>query len=42
VTRSTAAKFKGSVTWALTLKAGKYTFGSLRNAKLRRSVSVSA
>jgi hypothetical protein len=41
-TRSTAAKFKGSVTWTLTLQAGKYTFGSLRNAKLRRSVSVSA
>lgn len=42
VTRSTSAKFKGSVTWAVTLKAGKYTFGSLRNAKLRRTFTVSS
>jgi hypothetical protein len=42
VTRSTAVKFKGSVTWTVTLKAGKYTFGSLRNPKLRRSFTVSS
>ena len=42
VTRSTSAKFKGSVTWVLTLKAGKYTFGSLRNPKLRRTFTVSS
>ena len=42
VTRSTSAKFKGSVTWAVTLKAGKYTFGSLRNPKLRRSFTISS
>ena len=41
VTRSTGVKFKGSLTWALTLKAGKYTFGSLRNPKLRRSFTIS-
>jgi hypothetical protein len=42
VTKSTSVKFKGSVTWALTLKAGKYTFGSLRNPKLRRSFTISS
>jgi hypothetical protein len=42
VTRSTGAKFKGSATWSLTLKAGKYTFGSLRNPKLRRSFTIAA
>jgi len=42
VTRSTSAKFKGSVTWAVTLKPGKYTFGSLRNPKLRRTFTVSS
>lgn len=39
--RSTGVKFKGSVTWALMLKPGKYTFGSLRNPKLRRSFTIS-
>jgi hypothetical protein len=42
LTRSTGAKFKGTVTWAVSLKAGKYTFGSLRNPKLRRSFTVSS
>jgi plastocyanin len=42
LTRSTSAKFKGSVTWAVTLKAGKYTFGSLRNPELRRTFTVSS
>jgi hypothetical protein len=42
VTRSTSAKFKGSVTWPVNLKAGKYTFGSLRNPKLRRTFTVSS
>jgi hypothetical protein len=42
LTRSTSAKFKGTVTWAVTLKAGKYTFGSLRNPKLRRTFTVSS
>ena len=42
VTRSTGVKFKGSLTWALTLKAGKYTFGSLRHPKLRRSFTISS
>jgi hypothetical protein len=42
ITRATGVTFKGSVTWAVTLKAGKYSFGSLRNAKHRRSVTISA
>ena len=42
LTRSTTAKFTGSVTWTVTLKAGKYTFGSLRNPKLRRSFTISS
>jgi len=42
LTRSTSAKFKGSVTWAVTLKPGKYAFGSLRNPKLRRTFTVSS
>jgi plastocyanin len=42
LTRSTSAKFKGTVTWAVTLKAGRYTFGSLRNPKLRRTFTVSS
>jgi hypothetical protein len=42
LTRSTSAKFRGSVTWTVTLKAGKYTFGSLRNPKLRRSLTISS
>jgi plastocyanin len=42
VARSTGVKFKGSVTWRVTLKAGKYTFGSLRNPNLRHSFSISS
>jgi hypothetical protein len=41
VTRATTAKFHGAVTWAVTLKAGKYSYGSARNAKLRRSFTIS-
>jgi hypothetical protein len=41
VTRATTAKFRGAVTWTVTLKAGKYSYGSARNAKLRRSFTVS-
>jgi hypothetical protein len=41
VARSTGIKFQGSVTWAVTLKAGKYSYGSARNAKLRRSFTIS-
>ena len=41
ITRATGAKFRGAVTWTVTLKAGKYSYGSARNAKLRRSFTVS-
>jgi hypothetical protein len=41
LTRATSAKFRGSVTWTVTLKAGKYSYGSARNAKLRRSFTIS-
>jgi plastocyanin len=42
VSKSTGVKFRGKVTWTVTLRAGTYTFGSSRNAKLRRSFTVSA
>jgi hypothetical protein len=41
VTRSTGVTFKGSADWAVTLKAGKYSFGSLRTPTLRRSLTIS-
>ncbi len=34
-------KFKGTATWTGTLKQGKYSYGSVRSAKLRRSFTVS-
>ena len=41
VSKSTGVAFKGTATWAGTLKQGKYSYGSVRNAKLRRSFTVS-
>jgi hypothetical protein len=41
VTKSTGVKFKGTATWTGTLEQGKYSYGSVRNAKLRRSFTVS-
>jgi len=41
VSRATGVKFLGTVTWTVTLKAGKYNYGSVRNPKLRRSFTVS-
>jgi plastocyanin len=40
VAKATATRFKGTVTWRVTLKAGSYTFGSALRAKLRRSFTV--
>jgi|SRR5262245_35696738 len=40
VTRSTGKAFKGTVTWAVTLAAGRYTFGSAAKPKLRRAFTV--
>jgi hypothetical protein len=42
LTRATTARFPGSVRWTVTLRAGKYSFGSARFAKLRRTFTVSA
>jgi hypothetical protein len=40
VTRSTGARFTGSVRWTMTLRVGTYEFGSTRNPKLRRTFTV--
>jgi NitT/TauT family transport system substrate-binding protein len=42
VSHSTGVKFRGKQSWRVTLKPGKYTFGSVQHAKLRRSVVVSS
>lgn len=41
VTKATTAKFRGTVTWKLKLKAGKYSYGSALHPKLRHSFTVS-
>jgi plastocyanin len=40
VAKATGGAFKGTVTWRVNLKAGRYTFGSVRRAALRRTVTV--
>lgn len=40
VAKATGVSFKGDVTWHVTLKAGRYTFGSVRRAALRRTFTV--
>jgi hypothetical protein len=40
VTRSTGARFTGSVRWTVTLRVGTYEFGSTRIPKLRRTFMV--
>lgn len=42
VTKSTGVKFRGTVRWSLTLKAGRYTFGSVRTPKHRTAFTVRA
>jgi plastocyanin len=42
VSKATGAKFKGTVKWTVTLKAGTYTYGSAKSGKQRRSFTVSA
>jgi NitT/TauT family transport system substrate-binding protein len=42
VAKTTGAKFRGKATWKVTLSPGKYTYGSIKNAKLRRTVVVSS
>lgn len=41
VAKATGARFKGIVTWTVTLKAGTYSYGSARTAKKRRTFTVS-
>jgi hypothetical protein len=41
IAKATGVKFKGTVTWTVTFKAGRYVYGSARNAKLRRAFTVS-
>jgi NitT/TauT family transport system substrate-binding protein len=40
--KSTGASFRGTVTWKLTLPAGTYSYGSVKHAKLRHRLVVSA
>jgi plastocyanin len=40
VNKKTAVKLKGSASWTLTLKPGKYTYRSDKTKKLRRTFSV--
>jgi hypothetical protein len=42
VSRATGVKFRGVAIWTLTLHAGKYSYGSVKRAKPRRVVTVSA
>jgi hypothetical protein len=41
VSKATGVKFRGTATWKLTLRAGTYRVGSLKNPKLRRTFTVS-
>jgi hypothetical protein len=41
VSKATGAKFRGTVKWTVTLKAGRYSFGSARSSKLRKTFTVS-
>lgn len=41
VQRSTGVGFRGAVTWTVTLKPGRYSFGSVRHPKARRSFTIS-
>jgi ABC-type nitrate/sulfonate/bicarbonate transport system substrate-binding protein len=40
VHKSTSAKYRGKTTWKLTLKSGKYTYGSLLSKKGRKTLVV--
>ncbi|MCW2977672.1 MAG: hypothetical protein JWM06_2953 [Actinomycetia bacterium] len=40
VVKATGIAFKGNLTWRVTLKAGRYTFGSVRRAALRSALTV--
>lgn len=42
VTRSTGVAFKGTVTWTVTLKAGTYTYSSVKHPTRKHSFRVSS
>jgi hypothetical protein len=42
VSRATGVKFRGVATWTLTLKQGRYSYGSAAHVKARRVFTVSA
>ena len=42
MSKATGKAFKGTVTWTVNLKAGRYTFGSALKPKARKTVTVSA
>jgi plastocyanin len=41
VSKATGVRFKGTVTWTVTLRTGSYSVGSVKRAGLRRTISVS-
>lgn len=41
LTKATGVKFTGTVTWTLALRAGTYSYGSVRNPKLRHTFHIS-
>jgi len=42
VSKATGVTFRGTVTWKVTLRAGRYSFGSVKRPALRRSFTISA
>jgi plastocyanin len=42
VSKATAAKFRGTVTWKVKLAAGRYSYGSALHPKLRHTFTVSS
>jgi plastocyanin len=40
IAKKTGIAFTGTVTWTVTLKAGTYSWGSAKNPKLRRRISL--
>jgi hypothetical protein len=41
VSKATGVKFKGTVRWTVTLRAGRYSFGSARLSKFRKAFTIS-
>jgi plastocyanin len=40
VAKATGRAFRGTVTWRVTLRVGRYSFGSVRNSKLRKAFTL--